>query len=196
LRLSDPEKEIAMKKLTVFNLVTLDGYFAGQGGDISWHNVDEEFQEVAKEASNSGNTLLFGRVTYELMAGYWPTAEAIKDDPIVARGMNSATKIVFSRTLNKVDWNNTRLVKTDMLSEIRKLKQESGKDLTVLGSGSIVSQLAQERLIDEYQILLNPVVIGSGKTMFEGVKDRFSLKLTKTRVFGNGNVLLNYALAR
>jgi dihydrofolate reductase len=185
-----------MKKLIVFNLVTLDGYFAGQGGDISWHNVDDEFQELAKEASNSGNTLLFGRVTYELMAGYWPTEEAIKSDPIVARGMNSATKIVFSRTLNKVDWNNTRLVKTNMLSEVRKLKQESGKDLTVLGSGSIVSQLAQERLIDEYQILLNPIVIGTGKTMFEGVKDSFSLTLTKTRAFGNGNVLLNYTLAR
>jgi dihydrofolate reductase len=185
-----------MRKLTVFNLVTLDGYFAGQGGDISWHNVDEEFQELANAASNSGNTLLFGRVTYELMASYWPTPEAIKNDPIVAQGMNSATKIVFSRTLNKVDWNNTRLVKNDMLSEIRELKQESGKDLAVLGSGSIVSQLAQERLIDEYQILLNPVVIGKGKTMFEGVKDRFSLKLTKTRVFGNGNVLLSYELAR
>ncbi len=185
-----------MRKLTVFNLMTLDGYFAGQGGDISWHNVDEEFQELAKEASNSGNTLLFGRVTYELMASYWPTPEAIKNDPIVARGMNSAKKIVFSRTLNKVDWNNTRLVKNDLLSEIRNLKQESEKDLTVLGSGSIVSQLAQERLIDEYQILLNPVVIGKGKTMFEGVKDRFSLKLTKTREFGNGNVLLSYALAR
>jgi dihydrofolate reductase len=185
-----------MRKLTVFKLVTLDGFFAGQGGDISWHNVDEEFQELAKEASNSGNTLLFGRVTYELMAGYLPTPEAIKNDPIVARGMNSATKIVFSRTLNKVDWNNTRLVKKDMLSEIRSLKQESGKDLTVLRSGSIVPQLTQERLIDEYQILLNPIVIGKGKTMFEGVKDPFSLKLTKTRVFGNGNVLMNYALAR
>jgi dihydrofolate reductase len=185
-----------MRKLSVFNLVTLDGYFAGQDGDISWHNVDEEFQELANKASNSGNTLLFGRVTYELMAGYWPTPEAIKNDPIVARGMNDATKVVFSRTLNKVDWNNTRLVKNDMLSEIRKLKQESGKDLTVLGSGNIVSQLTQERLIDEYQILLNPVVIGKGKTMFEDVKDRFSLKLTKTRVFGNGNVLLTYELAR
>jgi dihydrofolate reductase len=185
-----------MRKLSVFNLVTLDGYFAGQDGDISWHNVDEEFQELANKASNSGNTLLFGRVTYELMAGYWPTSEAIKNDPIVARGMNDATKVVFSRTLNKVDWNNTRLVKNDMLSEIRKLKQESGKDLTVLGSGNIVSQLTQERLIDEYQILLNPVVIGKGKTMFEDVKDRFSLKLTKTRVFGNGNVLLTYELAR
>jgi len=167
-----------MRKLSVFNLVTLDGYFAGQDGDISWHNVDEEFQELANAASNSGNTLLFGRVTYELMVSYWPTPEAIKNDPIVAAGMNKAEKIVFSRTLDRVDWNNTRLVKSDMIAEIRKLKQQSGTDLTVLGSGSIVSQLAQERLIDEFQILLNPVVIGRGKTMFEGVKDRFSLKLT------------------
>lgn len=185
-----------MRRLTVFNLVTLDGYFAGQGGDISWHNVDEEFQELANAASNSGDTLLFGRVTYELMAGFWPTPEAIKSDPIVAAGMNKAEKIVFSRTLDKADWNNTRLVKSEMVAEVRKLKQGSGKDLTVLGSGSIASQLAQEGLIDEYQILLNPVVIGKGKTMFEGVKDRFSLKLTKTRVFGNGNILLSYEPVR
>jgi len=106
--------------------------------------------------------------------------------------MNSAEKVVFSRTLKNVDWNNTRLVRDDMLSEVRRLKQGSGKDLTVLGSGSIVAQLAQERLIDEFEILLNPVVIGQGKTMFEGVKDRFSLKLMSTRTFKNGNILLNY----
>jgi len=181
-----------MRKLTVFNLVTLDGYFAGQGGDISWHNVDEEFQELANAASNSGNTLLFGRVTYELMASFWPTPQAIKNDPIVAAGMNRSEKIVFSRTLDRVDWNNTRLVKTDMVAEVRKLKQGPGKDLTVLGSGSIVAQLAEEGLIDEYQVLLNPVVLGKGRTMFEGIRDTLKLKLAKTRVFGNGNVLLTY----
>ena len=181
-----------MRKLTVFNLMTLDGYIAGQGGDISWHNVDEEFQELANAASNSGNTLLFGRVTYELMVGFWPTAEAIRTDPIVAAGMNKAEKIVFSRTLQKADWNNTRLVKDDMLAEVRRLKQGSGKDLTVLGSGSIVAQLAQEGLVDEYQVLLNPVVLGKGKTMFEGLKNRLALKLVRTRTFGNGNVLLIY----
>ncbi len=185
-----------MRRLTVFNLVTLDGYFAGLGGDISWHNVDEEFQELAEAASNSGNTLLFGRVTYELMASFWPTQEAIRTDPVVASGMNRSEKIVFSRTLDKVGWNNTTLVRTDMVAEVRRLKQGSGKDLTVLGSGSIVAQLAQEGLIDEYNILLNPVVIGKGKTMFEGVRDRLTLKLTKTRVFGNGNVLLTYVPAR
>jgi dihydrofolate reductase len=181
-----------MPRLSVFNLVTLDGYFAGPDGDISWHSVDEEFQELANAASNSGNTLLFGRVTYELMARYWPTAQAIKDDPVVARGMNGAAKIVFSRTLDRTDWNNTRLVKGDMLAEVARLKKEPGPELTVLGSGSLVAQLSQARLIDEYQILLNPVVLGQGKGMFEGVKDRFSLKLTRSRTFKNGNVLLVY----
>lgn len=185
-----------MRRLSVFNLVTLDGYFAGPGGDISWHQVDEEFQELANAASNSGNTLLFGRVTYELMAGYWPTPEAIRTDPIVAAGMNKAEKIVFSRTLEEAEWNNTRLVRSDMIAEVSGLKRGGGQDLTILGSGSIVSQLAQEGLIDEYQILLNPVVIGKGKTMFEGLKDRFLLRLIKTRVFGNGNIMLHYEPVR
>ena len=181
-----------MRKLTVFNLMTLDGYIAGPGGDISWHHVDEEFQEMAIKASNSGNTLIFGRVTYELMASYWPTAEALRTDPFVARGMNSAEKIVFSRTLDKAGWNNTRLVKYHMVDEIRKLKQQPGKDLTILGSGSIVMQLAQEGLIDEYQVLLNPVVLGKGKTMFDCLEGTLRLKLVGTRTFDDGNVLLTY----
>ncbi len=186
-----PESWVGMARNT-----QLDGYFAGPNGDISWHMVDEEFQELAKAASNSGNTLLFGRVTYQLMERYWPTPEAIKNDPVVAGGMNKSEKIVFSRTLDKAAWNNTRLVKDDPAGEVRRLKQQPGRDLTVLGSGSIVSQLAQEGLIDEYQILLNPVVIGRGRTMFEGIRNRISLKLIKTRVFGNGNVLLIYEPAK
>ena len=181
-----------MRKLGVFNLVTLDGYFAGPGGDISWHNVDEEFHEYNEKNSNSGNTLIFGRVTYELMAGYWPTPEALKHDPVVAEGMNSASKIVFSRTLTKAAWANTRLVNDDVLGEIRRLKQQPGKDLTILGSGSIVAQLAPAGLIDEYQFLLNPVVLGAGKTMFEGIRDKLMLNLIKSRTFRNGNVLLCY----
>lgn len=181
-----------MRKLIVFNLVTVDGYFAGEGGDISWHRVDEEFQELAMQASNSGNILLFGRRTYQLMAGFWPTPEAIRDDPVVAAGMNKAEKIVFSRTLDQAEWHNTRLVKEGMVAEVRRLKEQADKDLTVLGSGSIVAQLAEEGLIDEYHILVNPVALGQGKSMFAGVRERVNLRLIDTRVFGNGNVLLRY----
>jgi len=181
-----------MQKLSVFNLITLDGHFAGENGDISWHAVDEEFQDYAEKNSNAGGTLLFGRVTYELMASYWPTPAVIQEDPIVAKGMNSARKIVFSRTLKKADWANTRLIKDNMVEEVRKLKNESGKGLTILGSGALVAQLTQERLIDHYQIMVVPVAIGKGKSMFEGVKDRLKLKLTETRQFTKGNVLLCY----
>jgi dihydrofolate reductase len=181
-----------MRKLSVFNLVSVDGYFTGEDGDISWHVVDDEFQELAEKASSSGNILLFGRETYELMAGFWPTPEAIKSDPVVATGMNVSEKIVFSRTLDKVEWHNTRLVKGDLLGEVRRLKAGTGPDLAVLGSGTIVAQLAAADLIDEYQILVNPVVLGKGRTMFEGLGRQLHLKLIGTRVFGNGNVLLTY----
>ena len=178
------------------NMVTPDGFFSGTDDNINWHTVDAEFNDFATQQLDSAAGLIFGRLTYELMASYWPTPEGTKDDPVVARGMNSAEKIVFSRTLKNAGWNNTRLVKDDLLAEVRRLKEGSGKDLTVLGSGSIVSQLAQEGLIDEFEILLNPVVLGRGKTMFEGVRDRFSLKLKSARTFKNGNVLLNYEPAR
>lgn len=185
-----------MRKLTVFNLVSVDGYFAGEGGDISWHMVDDEFQELADKAANSGSTLLFGRLTYELMAGFWPTPEAIKTDPIVAAGMNQAEKIVFSRTLERVEWHNTRLVKGDLIAEVRRLKEGTGPNLTVLGSGTIVAQLAAAGLIDEYQILINPVVLGKGRNMFAGVPQRFTLTLISSRTFANGNVLLCYEPVR
>jgi dihydrofolate reductase len=110
--------------------------------------------------------------------------------PVVAEGMNNMPKVVFSRTLDHVSWNNTTLVKGDLAAEIRRMKQEPGEGMAILGSGRIVSQLAREGLIDEYQFVVNPVVLGAGRTMFDGVKEKLSLKLTKTRAFGNGNVLL------
>ena len=164
-----------MRKLIMWNVLTLDGYFEGSTSwALNWHNEvwGGELERFSLEQLRTADLLLFGRVTYELMAGYWPTPDAIASDPIVARGMNTAMKIVFSRTLDKADWSNTRLVKGDPVTEVRRLKQEPGSDLTVLGSGSIVSQLAQAGLVDLYQILLNPVVIGTGKTMFEGVSGR------------------------
>jgi len=181
-----------MRKLFVFNLVTLDGYFEGPNREIDWHNVDAEFNEYAIDMLNSVDALIFGRVTYELMASYWPTPDAIKNDPIVAEKMNTLPKIVFSRTLEKAEWNNTKLVKADIEEEIKKMKRQSGKDMALLGSGSILSQFARQGLMDEYRIMVNPVVLGDGRPLFKDIKGRLNLKLTKTRTFGNGNVLLYY----
>jgi dihydrofolate reductase len=184
-----------MRKLVVFNQVTLDGYFVDMNGDMSWAHKDKqdaEWSAFVADNAKGGGLLLFGRITYELMTSYWPTPYAMKNDPIVAERMNNLPKVVFSRTLDKPSWNNTKLVKDGMAAEIRKMKKEPGKDMAVLGSGSVVSQLAQEDLIDEYQIVVNPVVLGKGRTMFDGIKEKLTLKLTKTRTFGNGNVLLCY----
>jgi dihydrofolate reductase len=184
-----------MRKLVVFNSVTLDGYFSGPGGDISWAHKgseDAEWNAFVAENAGSGGQLLFGRITYELMASYWPTSEAMKSYPDVAKGMNELPKVVFSRTLDKVSWNNTRLVKGNLAEEVRAMKKEPGEDMTILGSGSIVSQLAQEGLIDEYQLIVNPVVLGKGRTMFDGIKAKLALQLTRTRTFANGNILLCY----
>jgi len=134
--------------------------------------------------------LVFGRVTYELMAGYWPTPIADQHDPVVAASMNSMSKVVFSRTLDQASWSNTRLVKGDLVSEIRKMKDEPGPGMAILGSGSIVSQLALEHVIDEYQMVVDPVALGKGRTMFEGIQEKLNLKLTKTRTFQNGKVYL------
>lgn len=181
-----------MRKLLVFNLVTLDGYFEGLNRDISWHNVDAEFNEYAIDMLNSADALLFGRVTYDLMAGFWPTPDAIKNDPIVAGKMNSLSKIVFSKTLKKADWNNTRLVKENIEEEIKKMKNQPGKDMALLGSGTIMSEFAQRGLIDEYRIMVNPIILGQGTPLFKGIKERINLKLVRTRTFRNGNVLLYY----
>lgn len=181
-----------MRKLFVFNLVTLDGYFEGPDRDIRWHNVDAEFNEYAIPMLNTLDLLLFGRVTYELMAGFWPTPEALRDDPIVAAKMNGLAKVVFSRTMEKAEWNNTRLVKENIEEEIKKIKAQPGKDIALLGSGSIMAQLAQRGLIDEYRIMVNPIVLGKGTPLFKGMTNRLDLKLIDVRTFRNGNVLLRY----
>lgn len=184
-----------MSRLVAFNQVTLDGFFTGKNGDFSWAHKDGSDAEwnafVAGNASGGG-MLVFGRITYSMMASYWPSALAAKNDPVVAERMNSMPKLVFSRTLDTAAWSNTTLVKGDIVDEIRQRKSAAGPDMAILGSGSIVSQLAQEGLIDEFQIVVNPVVLGAGRTMFESVTRKLSMMLKTTRVFANGNVVLCY----
>ncbi len=121
-----------MRNLVLFNLMTVDGFFAGPNGEIDWHNVDEEFNQFAIEQLSTAGGLIFGRTTYQMMADYWPTPQAITDDPIVAGMMNELAKIVFSKTLDRADWNNTRLVKGDAVEEARQLKEQPGKDLFIM----------------------------------------------------------------
>lgn len=190
-----------MRKLIVFNNITLDGYFTGASGDFSWahgaaHSDDREFNEFVAGNASGGGQLLFGRITYEMMASYWPTPAAMQSDPEVAEGMNGMSKVVFSRTLAEATWNNTRLVKSDIAAAVRKMKSEAGPGMAILGSGSIVAQLASEDLIDEYQFVVCPVVLGAGRTMFEGVKKRLDLKLTESRTFKNGKVFLRHEPVR
>jgi dihydrofolate reductase len=184
-----------MRKLGVFNNVSLDGFFVDAGSGMRWAYRDKPDPEwnafIAGNASGEGQ-LLFGRITYELMAGYWPTPQAAQNMPAVAEGMNKMPKVVFSRSLEKVTWNNTMLLKGDLPAEVRKMKNEPGPDMAILGSGSIVSQLAQEGLIDEFQLAMIPIALGRGRTMFDGLKQNLHLKLTKSRAFGNGNVVLWY----
>lgn len=184
-----------MRKLVVFNSVSLDGYFTDANSDMSFaHNAnpDSEWDAFVEGNASGGGMLLFGRITYDLMAGFWTTPLAAEQMPIVAERMNKLPKVVFSRSLEKVAWDNTQLVRGDLAGEIRSIKKEPGEDMTILGSGSIVSQLTNHRLIDEYQIVVIPVVLGKGRTLFEGVNEKVSLKLTKTRRFVNGNVWLCY----
>ena len=181
-----------MRKLFAFNMVTLDGFFEGPNRDISWHNVDEEFNQFAIEQANTVGAILFGRVTYELMASYWPTPAAQSDDPVVANLMNTLPKVVFSRTLQKAEWNNTRLIKDNVAEEILKMKQEPGNDLAVFGSANLLASLMQMNLVDEHRVMVNPVLIGSGTPLFRNINQKVNLKLVKTRTFKSGNVLLYY----
>ena len=179
-----------MRKLILFNMVTADGYFEGMHEDISWHKVDEEVNEFITAQLRTTDTLLFGRKTYMVMENFWPREEAFKEDPAVAEMMGDYLKIIFSTTMQKTGWKNTRLVNRNAVEEVEKLKKETGKDLFIFGSAELSNLLIQHRLIDEFRLMINPVILGNGRPLF---KHRYvNLQLLKARVFGNGNVLLCY----
>ena len=185
-----------MGKIIAFTIVSVDGYFAGPNGEIDWFKGnDEEDRQFSAEASGSGGTLIFGRMTYEMMKGYWPTPGAMKSDPVVAGVMNSSPKIVFSRSMKPVQdgpvWRNTTIIHEIKAEEILEMKRQRDRDFVILGSGSIVQQLANLGLIDEYQLMVNPVILGAGKYLFKDV-NRMNLALLGSRTFRNGKVFLRY----
>jgi dihydrofolate reductase len=185
-----------MRKVILSEMISLDGFFAGPNGEIDWHIVDEEFNQYAIDLLNTVDTILFGRVTYQLFESYWPAAatnpSTSKSDLEIAHKINNITKVVFSKTLKKTEWKNTKLIKEIIAEMILKMKRQPGKNIVIYGSGSIASTFMNLGLIDDYLLFVNPVVLGSGKPLFKNIKDRHNLLLANTKTFKSGVVLLDY----
>ncbi len=184
-----------MAKLIMWNLVTLDGFFEGPGHDISWHHDawSDDLEKLSIEQGNNAGGLLFGRVTYELMANYWP-----KESGAVADFMNALPKHVFSRTQTHSDWNNTQMLSGDAPKIVQRLKHESAKDIYLFGSANLASGLMDHGLIDEYRIGIAPVVLGSGTPLFKHSPQRQKklLSLIDARSVARGVVILRYEPVR
>ena len=181
-----------MRKVFLFMMVTPDGFFEGPSRDISWHNVDKEFVDFAIAQLGEIGTILFGRVTYQMMASFWPSEIAKKEDPQTARLMAQIPKVVFSKTLDKVEWENSRLVTTDAAEEVSKLKKQKGKKIAIFGSSDLTVALVKAGLVDEFRLMVNPILLGNGKRLMQGLDTKFNLELVKAKKFGNGNILLYY----
>ena len=183
-----------MRNVIMLNRISIDGFFAGPNGEIDWFIHDPEVDK-AVHGGGQADTVLFGRVTYQMFENYWPKVAADPDAPEEARNtgkeLNQMTKVVFSQTLKEVSWENSRLVKGNVAEEAKKLKQENGAGIIVFGSGTIVQQLSSAGLIDDYWFVVTPVILGTGKSLFAGVK-KFDLELLETRYFKSGNVVLHY----
>jgi dihydrofolate reductase len=199
-----------MRRIVTFDWLTADGYFAGSDGNLSWVVPDEEQAKAAAESIPGIDTILFGRRTYELFEGFWRHApvdsttapdphrpgERSKEHRAMAIALNEKSKLVFSRTLNEVTWNNARLLRELDPRAIETMKRGPGKDMIIFGSGSIVSQLTQHGLIDEYQFVVCPVFLGSGRRLLEDLSNPVKLELREARAYPSGDVLLRYVPQR
>jgi dihydrofolate reductase len=181
-----------MRKLRVFESISVDGYFCDARGDMRWARAGREDAEFAAWVSGNasgGGELLFGRKTYQMMEAFWPTAMAAEQMPVVAKGMNASRKYVASRSI-KPTWNNTHLLKGELVEAVRAIKASDGPNIAVLGSGEVAGQLGEAGLVDEYQLVIIPVALGGGRTVFtKGCK----LRLLEQRAFACGNVVVTYA---
>ncbi len=154
-----------MRRIFSFMMATVDGYYEGPNQEFDFWNIDEEFDEFSVEQLDEVDTLVFGRVTYEGMAAFWPTSAAEEEDPRIAARMNSISKIVVSRTLDKAEWANTRLITAP--DELAKLRQQPGKDIAIFGSSDLTVSLLPMGLVDELRIMVNPVILGAGKSAIQ-----------------------------
>ena len=180
-----------MRRVIVSNLMSLDGFFEGPDKEFNWFVPDEDFLQYAKKLLRSVDTILFGRITYLHMAAYWP--QAAPDE--IADKMNGLTKVVFSKTLEKAEWRNSRLVRADAAEEVAKLKKAPGGDVVIFGSAELASSLLRSGQIDEYRVIIDPILLGAGNPLFSKIRARLKMKLLDTQTLCSGVVILSYARA-
>jgi dihydrofolate reductase len=180
--------------------ISLDGFAAGPNGELDWASYDEELEKYAEGIVSTVGSPLYGRVTYQLMESYWPSVlknpAATQHEIAHARWLENVEKVVFSKSLAKVEWNNTTLIKDNIVQEVSKLKQQPGKDLVIFGSPGLTHTFMASDLIDEYRLTVNPVILGQGMPVFKDFKDRSDLKLLNAKTFGSGVVALHYETKR
>jgi dihydrofolate reductase len=176
--------------------ISLDGFAAGPNGELDWISYDEELEKAAEEIVGTVGSPVYGRVTYGMMEGYWPTVlddpDAQKHDLEHAQWLQDVEKIVFSTTLDKVEWHNARLIKTNIEEEITKLKQQSGQDLVIFGSPGLARNLMPLGLIDAYRLTINPVILGRGMPVFQGLEDKIDLQLVSSKTLNSGVIVAYY----
>ena len=190
-----------MRKVISLIHMSLDGYAAGPNGEMDWIVYDSDIEQAAHALHATTDAAIYGRVTYQMMAGYWPSVLANPERQTQAelnhaRWVDTATKIVFSRTLDHADWHNTLLIKDNLVEEMQRIKQQPGKDIWLLGSPSLSQAFMQHNLIDEYRINVNPVILGGGKPYFGQQQTRLGLKLVASKAHQNGVTELRYEPAQ
>lgn len=195
-----------MRRLVMFNRVSADGYFAAPDGNLDWVVPEPEVDKLGASGTGEFDTVVLGRKTYDMFASFWPhideksdtapnphdSREVSKEMREMGRMLNAATKLVFSSSLRNPTWQNTRVLSRFDPAEVKSMKEGPGKDMIIFGSGSIVSQLTENGLIDEYQLVVSPLILGSGKKMIDNVSRRLKLELLEQKTFPTGTQLLKY----
>lgn len=189
-----------MRKLVLFMHLSLDGYAAGKKGEMDWISLNEEMFDYASTRTAESDTALYGRVTYELMESYWPTAanqsKATKHDIEHSKWYNSVAKIVVSKTMKDAQIPNTTIISENLPSEIKQIKEGTGKDIIMFGSPGVAHSLMKENLIDDYWLFINPIVLGQGKSLFKSLGNSINLRLLTSKIFPSGVIGLHYEAKR
>ncbi|MFB5198567.1 dihydrofolate reductase family protein [Neobacillus sp. KR4-4] len=189
-----------MRKLVLFMHVSLDGYASDSNGGLDWIPYDEELEKYAEGIVAEVGAPVYGRTTYRMMESYWPTVldtpNASRHDLEHAKWLQDVKKIVISGTMDKVDWNNTMLIKDNIVEEIKVLKEQPGKDLVIFGSPGAAKTLLEFGLIDEFLLTICPIVLGGGKSVFDGGSEKIRLKLLSSRTLNSGIIATRYGVEK